>query len=364
MFMKKYRFYEHILINKVNKNSYEFYKPIFALEKTSEKIPYRYKKILIEIDNKNEDKLIEQLIDFNPKTIDQLSKRTNLEMNRIKKAIQLLIEKDLIEVVDKRTILSEKEIERYDRQLKLFGSLGQPYKIQEILKRSKISVIGLGSIGSWLCYNLASMGVGEIIGFDPDIVELSNLNRQILYSENDIGTPKALIAQKKLRKLNSDISIKMFQQKIDEQNIKTFIPNDLDIIISTVVPLEYALNSFCVKNRIPLISQGGGMFCPTGVIVMRPFQTGCFNCIKDPRPIMRKTSQLIYNRFGKQYSTTIAFSPFFSLCASIMSMEVFKLLTGYGEPVTNIIIEPFTWQIFYNIFPLKRRANCEICGNS
>ena len=180
-------------------------------------------------------------------------------------------------------------------------------------------------------YNLASIGVGRIIGFDHDEVELSNLNRQILYSEQDIGRPKALAARERLQSFNTNVSIETYPIAITKENLERHIPSDANVIISTVFPLEYHLNPFCVRHKIPLLAQGGGGYSPSGVIVMIPYKTGCFDCVEDPTPVWNELLHKVRSRHGGTYVSTTTFSPIVSLCANIMAIEIFKLVTWVAD---------------------------------
>src|SRR5512147_1279789 len=110
-------------------------------------------------------------------------------------------------------MLSERERERYKRQLMLFGDEGQ-----ERLKKAHIFIAGAGGLGSPIAYYLAVAGVGTITIADMDVVDLSNLNRQILHADRDIGRKKTASAKEKLAAANPDIIINAIDVRIDETN--------------------------------------------------------------------------------------------------------------------------------------------------
>src|SRR5512136_2298236 len=144
-------------------------------------------------------------------------------------------------------MITERDLTRYDRQIKLFGTEGQ-----EKLKKSKVFIAGAGGLGSPISIYLAAAGVGKIVLVDKDVVELSNLNRQILYVEKDVGSSKALSAQEKLRDMNSDISIEAFPEILEENNVSRLV-GDADLIIDAMdnFATRYLLNKIALEKRIP-----------------------------------------------------------------------------------------------------------------
>lgn len=112
--------------------------------------------------------------------------------------------------------LSQKELERYGRQILIFGERGQ-----EKLKNTKVAILGLGGLGSAIAYYLVAAGVGHIKIIDGDRVELDNLNRQILHWTPDIGKNKTESAEEKLKKLNPEIEIEAIHGRITRENVST-----------------------------------------------------------------------------------------------------------------------------------------------
>lgn len=211
-------------------------------------------------------------------------------------------------------------------------------------------------------YNLASIGIGNIVGYDHDQVELSNLNRKILFTESDIGRQKAEVAKERILAYNSSINIETHVLEVTEKNIEGCIPIDTSVFVSTVYPIEYYANKFCVHNKIPILAQGGGKYSPTGVLIMIPEKTGCFDCGVDFRSEWRQLYNLVRARHGNDYVPTTTFSPFISLCSNIMAIEIFKLVTGFAESMNRILIDPITWQTDTSNNYLERRMDCKTCG--
>ncbi|HSA38396.1 MAG TPA: HesA/MoeB/ThiF family protein, partial [Methanoregula sp.] len=145
-------------------------------------------------------------------------------------------------------MLSERERERYKRQMMLFGDDGQ-----ERLKNAHIFVAGAGGLGSPVSLYLAVAGVGTITIVDMDVVDQSNLNRQILHNDRDIGKKKTVSAAEKLTAINPDITIHAIDIRIDEGNAARLIGN-ADGIVDAMdnYPIRYLLNDSAIKKEIPL----------------------------------------------------------------------------------------------------------------
>ncbi len=140
--------------------------------------------------------------------------------------------------------------ERYKRQISIFGIEGQ-----EKIKEAKVAIAGAGGLASSVCFYLASAGVGHIKIIDRDVVEPSNLNRQIIHSEEDIGRDKVSSAVEKLRKLNSEIKVDGIKKKINEKNISLL--KDVDAIVDCLDNFKsrYVLNEASLKYKIPLFHE-------------------------------------------------------------------------------------------------------------
>lgn len=179
-------------------------------------------------------------------------------------------------------ILIKKDLDRYSKQiiLKKFGIIGQKKIIS-----SKVLVIGMGGLGCPLALYLAGLGVGKIGIVDNDKIELSNLNRQIIYNYNDIGKYKVDVAKKRIKNINKDIFIKSYKLRLSKSNILNIIKN-FDIICDGTDNFETRLliNDFCLKMRKVLISAAVSGF--DGHIFKFNFKkkTPCFRCYMPELP--------------------------------------------------------------------------------
>ncbi|MCX7941209.1 MAG: HesA/MoeB/ThiF family protein, partial [Endomicrobia bacterium] len=177
--------------------------------------------------------------------------------------------------------IKKTKFERYSRQIVLtqFGLKGQ-----RKLLSSKVLIIGCGGLGSAAAYYLAAAGVGTIGLVDSESVEISNLQRQILYSTDDVGEKKVKIAKEKLHKLNPDIKILAYQLRVVPENIREIIKQcnikEYDIILecSDNFPTKYAVNDICVITRKPLV-YASVLGYDGQVTTIIPFKTACLRCI-------------------------------------------------------------------------------------
>jgi molybdopterin-synthase adenylyltransferase len=208
-------------------------------------------------------------------------------------------------------MLTPRELERYDRQIKPLGEAGQ-----EKLKRAKVFIAGAGGLGSPIAIYLTAAGIGSITLVDNDTVELSNLNRQILHREKDLGRYKVESAEEKLSQINSDIKIKAQNATLTEDNISNLV-NDVDLIIDAMdnYPVRYLLNRMALSKKIPFIHGAINGFHGQATTVL-PGRSACLRCIfrKAPPP----------SKFP-----VIGVTP--GIIGLIQANEVIKYLTGIGE---------------------------------
>jgi len=171
---------------------------------------------------------------------------------------------------------NKKQIERYSRQiiLKKIGVIGQ-----KKLLRSSVLIVGAGGLGSPIAIYLTSLGIGKIGIIDKDNVEISNLHRQIIFTNNDIKKNKSRTAIKKLKKINPDVKFKSFNKKLTTKNINQIAKN-FDVIVdgSDNFRTRFLINDYCLKNKKILVS---------GAISKFDGQIYTFNFSKNKSPCLR-----------------------------------------------------------------------------
>ena len=242
-------------------------------------------------------------------------------------------------------MLNSKQLERYNRNISIpeIGIEGQ-----EKLSSGKVLVVGAGGLGSPVCLYLAAAGVGTLGIVDKDKVELSNLQRQILHSIQDIGNPKTESAKKKLMALNPEINVIPYQKNFDE-NPEIINKFDLAIDCTDNFQTRYLLNRICVEKRKPLIH--AGVSCLSGqVFTIIPGEGPCFECIFADPP----TDSLI----NRGILGVVA-----GIIGALEANEAVKLLTGIGELLVATMLIFDGYSSSFRKVKIPRNPNCPVCGN-
>ena len=242
-------------------------------------------------------------------------------------------------------MLNEYERQRYDRQIILrgFGEEGQ-----EKLKRAKVVVAGGGGLGSPSSIYLAAAGVGTLRIIDHDTVELSNLNRQILHWDKDIGRNKVDSAAEKLEQLNKGISVEALDETITEDNVSELVSN-FDVIVDAMDNLEtrYLLNRVAIKKHIPFVHGAIHGFEGRAMTVI-PGETACLRCIyRGPVP--------------QEKFPVIGVTP--AIIGCIQATEVIKYIVGTGRLITDRLLVYDGSNMKFTEFSVKRDPACEHCGD-
>ena len=242
-------------------------------------------------------------------------------------------------------MLSREELERYDRQIMLYG-FGE--EGQEKLKKARVFIAGAGGLGSPVSIYLAIAGVGNIRIIDHDTVELSNLNRQILHWQENIRERKTDSAVEKLRKLNPDIKVEGIAETITEKNIPRLVVN-ADIIIDAMDNLEtrYILNRAAIDKNIPFVHGAVNGFEGRAMTVI-PGKSACLNCVYHGVTVPREKFPVI------------GVTP--AVIGCIQATEAIKYITGMGNLLTNRLINYDALSMTFTEFTVKRDPDCEHCG--
>ncbi len=217
------------------------------------------------------------------------------------------------------------DFKRFEKQivLKNIGVRGQ----KKILN-SKVLIIGIGGLGCPLLTYLSASGVGTVGIADPDKVEISNLNRQTLFTIDDIGKYKVNQAKINIKKTNNKIKIKIFRKRITSINIKTII-KDFDIICDGTDNFEtrYLINDECKKNKKILVSAAISKF--NGQLYKFNFtkKASCYRCFMPERPKLENNCE-----------SEGIFSPVAGILGSLQANEVLKTILGFKDGLDNQMI--------------------------
>ena len=243
---------------------------------------------------------------------------------------------------------TKKQLNRYSRQiiLKKVGAIGQ----KKLLK-SSVLIVGAGGLGSPISIYLSALGVGKIGIVDKDKVELSNLNRQVIFETNDLKKKKSLTAANKLKRINPDISIKSFNRKINSRNINQ-IAKEFHIIVdgSDNFKTRFLINDYCLKEKKILIS---------GAISKFDGQVYTFNFLKKNCPCLRCFIQKMPpNPDIDNCEFDGVLGPLAGIIGSIQANEVAKEILGIGNTLCGFILVVDGLKLTFRKIRLYKRAEC------
>ena len=249
---------------------------------------------------------------------------------------------------------SQKQIDRYSRQiiLKKIGVIGQ----KKLLK-SSVLIVGAGGLGSPIAIYLAALGVGEIGIIDKDIVELSNLSRQIIFTTEDVKKKKSKVAVNKLKKINPDIKLHSFYKNLTKKNIKNIAQNfDLIVDGSDNFRTRFIINDYCLKNKKILIS---------GAISKFEGQIYTFNFFKKKSPCLRcfipqmPSGPDIDNCENEGVLGTLG-----GIVGAIQANEVIKELLKIGDTLCGHILIIDGLKLTFRKVKLNKRSDCYCNGKN
>tara|TARA_B100001059_G_C17704171_1_gene511774 strand:- start:127 stop:873 length:747 start_codon:yes stop_codon:yes gene_type:complete len=238
-----------------------------------------------------------------------------------------------------------KDFERFEKQiiLKKIGFAGQ-----KKIKKAKVLIIGIGGLGCPLLTYLASSGVCNIGIVDYDKVELSNLNRQILFNTSDIGKLKVNQAKLKVNKIYKKVKIKTFRTKISEKNINTIIKN-FDIICDGTdnFATRYLINDHCKKNKKILISAAINKF--DGHLFKYNFRKKgpCLRCFMPDQPLEENNCE-----------TEGIFAPVAGVLGALQANEVLKTVLGLKDDLDNNILVFNSLSMSLRKIKINKNLNC------
>ena len=246
-------------------------------------------------------------------------------------------------------MLSDEQLMRYNRQILLhdFDVAGQ-----ERLQRSRVLVVGLGGLGCPAALYLAAAGVGELLLADGDDVELSNLQRQIAHSGDDIGTNKARSAAMAIASLNPEVKLEVITRALVEDTMPELVARvDLVVDATDNYPVRFALNRACIAVGVPLVS-GAAVRSEGQVAVFDPVRGGpCYRCLYASDEAATALS----------CSDSGVLAPLVGVIGSLQAMEALKLLSGFGETLRGKLLLLDLRSMDIRQLTLPPRADCPDC---
>ena len=246
--------------------------------------------------------------------------------------------------------LSEKELDRYSRQIML-EEIG--YQGQLKLKQSKVCVVGVGGLGNPITARLAAMGVGKIRIVDRDVIELSNLHRQTMFNEDDVGQVKVEIAAKKLRKLNPDIIIEELSVSINDYTAFDAV-DGCDVVIDALdsVNARYSLNKACIEKKIPFVT-GAAVGVTGQSFTILPNESACYHCLF---PALDEDSMPTCSIEGVHPSIL-------SIIGGIEVSEAVKIITGKEPSLRDKVLHVDLENLIFNFTKVSKVEECSVCGS-
>ncbi|MFH0847239.1 MAG: HesA/MoeB/ThiF family protein [Chloroflexota bacterium] len=240
-------------------------------------------------------------------------------------------------------MLTDYDLKRYDRQMMVagWGEAGQ-----EKLKRAKVFIAGAGGLGCPLSIYLAVAGVGKIKLVDHDKSELSNLNRQILHWDEDVGRRKVDSAGEKLKRINPKLELETSGETITQENVERLV-SGCDAIVDAMdnIATRYALNRAAQKLKLPLFH--GAIYGFEGrAMTVLPGKTACLAC-------------LYHGETQKVKFPVVGVVP--AIIACIEATEVIKYFVGIGELLTDRLLIYDGLSMKFMEFSVNRNPNCTVC---
>ena len=248
--------------------------------------------------------------------------------------------------------MNDTQLLRYSRQIMLPQC---DIEGQQKILAAKVLIIGAGGLGSPAAMYLAAAGVGSIVIYDDDVVELSNLQRQIAHHTPDIGMDKVISTRKTLNRLNPDVEVKAIKQRLTGEQLDVEVLNaDVVLDCSDNFTTRFAINKACVKHKTALVS-GAAIRFEGQVAVFTPGKDNspCYNCL--------------YSSDGDELqncATNGVIAPITGIVGSIQALEALKVIMAIGKPLTGrlLLLDGLTME--WNTMRLSKNLTCPTCSDS
>ncbi|MBC7802351.1 MAG: molybdopterin-synthase adenylyltransferase MoeB [Candidatus Parcubacteria bacterium] len=247
--------------------------------------------------------------------------------------------------------MNDQQLLRYSRHI-LLDEVG--IEGQERLRNSHALIVGAGGLGCPAALYLASSGIGKLTLADPDTVDLTNLQRQILYRTDCVGKSKVDAARATLSALNPDVEIASLAQRVDENSLGPLVKaSDVVLDCSDNFATRHALNRACVKYKKPLVSGAAIRFdAQVAVFDLRIPDAPCYACL--------------FTEDGKveevQCSTMGVFAPLTGVVGALQAMEGAKLVIGAGETLNGRLLLLDAKRSEWRTVRVKRDPACAVCS--
>ncbi len=248
--------------------------------------------------------------------------------------------------------MNDEQLLRYSRHI-LLDELG--IEGQQQLTQSHALVVGAGGLGSPVAMYLAASGVGHITLADDDVVDLTNLQRQIAHTTSRIGQPKVNSAEQALKALNPEVTISALAQRLNASLLDEIVPNT-QVVLDCCDNFEtrQAINAACVKHRVPLISGAAiGLDGQLAVYDSRNAQSPCYACIFPPDTPPAEI----------RCATMGVLAPLVGVMGSLQALEAIKILSGMPSRFVGKLQMLDARSLEWTEIGLSRNPKCPVCGD-
>jgi bacteriocin biosynthesis cyclodehydratase domain-containing protein len=307
--------------------------------------------------------------------LDGITPRTELEQRfgarPVADVLELLGSEGLVEDAGAYDVLTEGERGRYDRQLRYFADVApdgmSAPDAQLRLREARVLVLGVGGLGSWAALSLACCGVGELTLVDGDLVELSNLNRQVLYGPDDVGRPKAPVAAAALQRFNPEIRVEAMERTLGSPEEIAGAVRESSLVVDAADrpthDIERWVNAACFDQGVPYITMSHfPPYARVGPLYV-PGETGCFNCQERAYRLSYELYDHIVEQRRGFVSPAGTLGPVCALVGGQVALDVVHQLTGLCAPAGLGRVRVFdTRTLEVSDEPVPRDADCEVCG--
>jgi molybdopterin-synthase adenylyltransferase len=248
--------------------------------------------------------------------------------------------------------LSEQQIERYSRHIILedVGGVGQAKLLD-----ASVLIVGVGGLGSPAGLYLAAAGVGTIGVMDADVVDLTNLQRQVIHHSADVGGDKVASAACKMRAINPDVTVRPYRQRARAANVRQIV-RDYDFVIDATdnFPAKFLVNDACYFEK-KAFSHAGILRFDGQLMTVLPGESCCYRCVfhaPPPANVAPSCSQ----------AGVLGVLP--GVIGSLQATEAIKYILELGELLTNSLLTYNALTMQFRKVPVKRNTRCPICGDA
>ncbi len=247
--------------------------------------------------------------------------------------------------------MNDAQLLRYSRHI-LLDEIG--IEGQERLLAAHVLIVGAGGLGSPAALYLAAAGIGELSLADGDKVDLTNLQRQILHRDCDVGIAKAASGARAMAALNPEIRVNALNQRLTGESLENAIARATVVLdCCDNFSTRHAVNRYCVKHKVPLVS-GAAIRCDGQLSVFdaRSPRSPCYQCLFPASDGFEET----------QCATLGVLSPLTGMVGSLQAAEAIKLICGFGEPMIGRLLMIDAREMSFQTVRFARDPKCTVCS--